>query len=170
MGNPLSNVFSSEGLLFLGKAEQEHFAAIGMVASQWAFFEFCIDLNTLQLAMIPEEFGLCITAQVAGSARKLDAYIALARQLGCTTKNSDLEKFSKDTVALGERRNRAIHDPWVVEQDQEPTRIEATARKKLRYMTISSPTSKIVQLAFEIMEHVSKFQELHAAIIEELRP
>jgi hypothetical protein len=160
---------SDEGPLFLGKAEREHFAAIGMVASQWAYFELSIDIKTLELAMIPEEVGLCITTQVVGSGRKLDAYIALARQLGSKNKNSDLDNFYKDNVGLAERRNRVIHDPWLIDQERQPKRLEATARKKLRYIVVTSPTSEIERLAFEIMDHAARFGELHEAITAELR-
>jgi hypothetical protein len=161
---------SSENPLFLGKEEQEHFATIGMVANQWAYFELSIDVKTLELAMIPEEIGLCITAQVVGSGRKLDAYIALARQLGVKKKNPDLEKLAKDTVALAERRNRVIHDPWLVQGERQPTRLEATARKKLRYIVIPVSTSEIASLSREIIEHTVRFVELHDAVIAELRP
>jgi hypothetical protein len=69
-------------------------------------------MSALMLAQIPQQTGLCLTAQIGGSARKLDAYIAIARLRGADKFMGELDALAKATTALSERRNRVVHDPW----------------------------------------------------------
>jgi hypothetical protein len=65
-----------------GDLSKEHYAAIGRVAVEWSDLEFMIDIATLRLAKIKHQMGVCLTAQIAGSGRKLDAYMSLAQFRG----------------------------------------------------------------------------------------
>lgn len=78
-----------------------HMAIIGQIASGWAVFELAIDTNTLSLARITTTMGFCLTAQVNGTARKLDAYISVARERGADRFMGELDKFAKDLAGLG---------------------------------------------------------------------
>jgi hypothetical protein len=110
---PLTPVVGSPQFLTQSEEIRTHLATIGLVASSWAGFELAIDMSALAVANISQQVGLCLTAQISGSARKLDAYIAIARQRGAD-KNflQELNTLAKETTALAERRNRAVHDPW----------------------------------------------------------
>jgi hypothetical protein len=111
----------------------KHLAAVGLIASSWAGFELAIDQAALGLARIPQNVGICFTAQSAGSARKFDAYIAVARLKGAESFAGELDKFAKAVASVAERRNRVVHDPWfIITADGKPHRYEATARRKLR--------------------------------------
>jgi hypothetical protein len=146
-----------------------HFAAIGRVAEEWAWFEMWVDTKTLELAGIPFERGVCLTAQISGSARKLNAYIATARYLGAQeTAIKQLNKFAKETTGLAERRNRIVHDPWLWEKGSVPSMLEVTAQKVLRYHVVPVPTESIDKLARSIMEHTSNFDALHKKIVTEI--
>ncbi len=83
----------------LSEAHQErgrlHFAAVGAVASAWSTFELLLDAATLVLGNIPRQIGYCLTAQVIGAARKLDAYIAIARLRGANRFMKELDQFAK---------------------------------------------------------------------------
>lgn len=131
-------------------------------------FRIWIDAKTLELAKIKFETGLCITTQIAGPARKLDAYIAVARHLGVKKVISDLESFAKDTTSLSERRNRIVHDPWIVEKNHIPSRLEATARKTLRFLLVPVDTAEICKLCSSIKDHTERFAIIHRAIFSEL--
>jgi hypothetical protein len=135
-----------------------------MVASTWAAFELSLDLATLHLAGIPQNIGLCITAQVIGPARKIDAYISIARERDAKKFMDDLNTFAKDTTGLGERRNRVVHDPWQL-QHGPFTRLEATARRKLRFEFVEVTSSEIVSLMTSIRAHNTKFLDLHFRIL-----
>src|SRR6267142_1180202 len=78
-----------------------HFTAVGVVACEWAGFELMLDQSTIEIGRIPEQSGMCLVSQIAGPARKLDAYIALVRLRGGDAFIKELEAFAKDTTALG---------------------------------------------------------------------
>ena len=97
------------------RAESRHYSAIGRVAAEWSLFETVIDNAAIDLAQVEYNAGICFTAQIAGSARKLDAFIALARFRGAPVKLvSDLCKFAQDVTGVAEQRNRIVHDPWLL--------------------------------------------------------
>ena len=115
-----------------GEYAQRHYAAIGKVAAEWAEFEFILDTRTLRLAGFPAEKGTCLTAQIAGPARKLDAYISLARLCGASeTTIKKISKFQQQTYDLAEKRNRIVHDQWLIFPSGSTHRLEITARRKL---------------------------------------
>jgi hypothetical protein len=131
--------------------------------------ELWIDTAALQLAGLGAgRVGLCFTAQIAGSGRKLDAYIAVAKLLGVKKTARELEKFAKDTAGLSEQRNRAIHDPWHIEKDQIPHRIEITARKKLRLELVPVSTKDLLSLTKSIRAHIERFITLNDAVKAEI--
>jgi hypothetical protein len=168
----MSDEMSSQRDLFPNLPEQfqfaaNHFASIGIIASTWAAFEISLDIAALQLAGVTEKIGLCFTAQVIGPARKIDAYISVARERGATKFMGDLDKFAKDTIGLGERRNRVVHDPWQF-QNGSAKRLEATARRKLRLELIEVSHAEITSLMFGIQGHQARFVDLHARILAEV--
>jgi hypothetical protein len=143
-----------------------HYAAIGRVAAEWAALETTIDTRSLQLAEIKPEVGICFTAQISGWARKLDAYIAVANWWGAVKTVKKLNVFAKDTNGLAEQRNRIVHDPWV--GFKQPHRLEATARKKLRFEFIHMPTDDVLKVSRLITEHVIRFDRLADEVEAEL--
>jgi hypothetical protein len=144
-----------------------HYAAIGRVAAEWAALETTIDTMSLRIAQIQPKIGVCLTAQISGSARKLDAYIALARLFGVVKLLSKLNEFAKDTQSLAERRNRVVHDPWIGSVN--PHRLEATARRVLRLEFISVPTEQVKKLSQEITHHCVRFEKLAKEVEAEAR-
>lgn len=150
------------------EAAIQHFAAIGQVAATSALLETFLDTLALELADITSEAGLCFTAQIAGSARKMDAYIAVARFRGAKKIVPDLEKFAKVTAALAERRNRIVHDPWSVEQGQTPERMEVTARRILRSQMVPVSTDDILKLVADIRAHIFNLLEIDDQIRSEI--
>lgn len=158
------------GALPLSEDERlKHLAAVGNVASEWAWFELWLDMKTLEMGDIPLETGICLTSQIAGAGRKLDAYIALATHLGTKVSPKEFQKYAKETTNLSERRNRVVHDPWLIEEGTPPTRLEATARKKLRFLVIPFSTEHTNNLADEIRDHLLRFNDIHRRVMEDVR-
>jgi hypothetical protein len=143
----------------------KHMSYVGMVATAWAELEITIDLSATRVARIPYDVGVCFTAQVLGSNRKLDAYIAIVRLRGVKRFNGDLELFAKDTATLAERRNRVVHDPWIIIGNAPPSRFEATARRSLRLQYVEMPTEDVLKLGDEILDHTDRFRRLHEKIM-----
>jgi hypothetical protein len=57
----------------------QHYAAIGKVASNWAALEHLIDSMIWRMGMFMDNEGACVTAQIPNMARRLDALIAIIR-------------------------------------------------------------------------------------------
>ena len=151
------------------EAAKKHYTAVGMVAGTWASFEIQIDNHALELAKIPYGHGNCFTAQIMGSANKLNAYIAIAQLCGAKRTIEALEFFAKDTVKLSERRNRTVHDPWILGDNESPHRYEITAKRKLRKLLVPTPTPKIVKLSTEIVAHIERFISIDSKVKAENR-
>jgi hypothetical protein len=149
------------------RAMHDLYAAVGAVASAWSAFEAQIDLAALRLARITTEAALCFTAQIAGSGRKMDAYIAVAR-FGETRHSKEIEDFAKRTAALAERRNRVVHDTWIVGSPADIGRFEITARKKLRSLLVPVTIPDVRKCYADIVDHTSAFNELTVKIQAEL--
>jgi hypothetical protein len=107
----------------------KHSAAVGSVATHWALFEILLDITMWSATKLDPRIGACLTAQISGHARKLDAVIALVcldpRYADKVTK---LNKLAETARSLSEQRNRVVHDPWTA-VDGKMHRMEATARR-----------------------------------------
>jgi hypothetical protein len=149
---------------------REHFAAIGVVAAEWANFEATVDYEAITLAGMLEELGACFTAQISGIGRKLDAYIAVARHLGAReVLIKEAIRFSESAHALGEKRNRIVHDPWNLNMEGNPRRFEITARKRLRYEFVDMSTCEVLKCAGDVMGIVEKFIKLCGNITSDIQ-
>jgi hypothetical protein len=138
-----------------------HRAWIGQIAGLWAAFEHSIDSFAITLAGIPADVGYCFTSQVIGPARKLDAYIALAKLSGAEKFTKELNKFAEHATALAERRNRAIHDSWFIFDGHAPFRMEITARRVLRNRIIPVSESEMEKLVDDLEAHLLRFVAIH---------
>ena len=143
----------------------DHLAAVGLVATAWAMFEFQIDFSSLQLGKIPQSAGVCLTAQVIGPGRKLDAYIAIARLRGANKFMEELDKFARNAIQIGERRNRVVHDAWYLTGRSVPKRLEITARRILKAGFVESGTLQLIDLAVEIHDISNRFQDIHKRVM-----
>jgi hypothetical protein len=157
--DPLDHAIKYQG------AEHNHYAAIGRVAAAWSYLEATIDSGSIRLADIDPRTGICLTAQIAGTGRKLDAYISLARLRGIPPALiKQLNAFANDTNGLGERRNRSVHDVWLFKHPDSPERLEATARKLLRFQYIPTSTEDLLGLGREIYYLTRRFGALSEAV------
>lgn len=140
----------------------EHFSAIGKVAAAWALMEGAIDEHSLRIGGIYSDIGACLTSQIAGPSRKLDALISLLKLRGFTDQIRKLNEIAKDITGLGERRNRVIHDMWIAdEKTGGPHRFEISARRALKIEMIPVSTEDVLKVASDIL---AKLEELDAVI------
>lgn len=145
--------------------------AIGKVASNWAALELLVSNALWQLAKIDDEPGACLTAQIGNIGRMLDALTALVRLRGGSEKSlSKIAGFAEKTFGLSTKRNRIVHDPWVVTGTLEPSRLEVSARKKLIYGYQIMPTTEVNAVVDAIADHTDRFEEIMDAVFAELEP
>jgi hypothetical protein len=111
-----------------------HAAAIGTLTSQWSRLEYMVDRTIWELASPKTlEHGACITAQFIGIGPRLNALISLVMLSGCSAELvKEFTTFQGHAVALGNERNRIIHDPWSRSwKTKVHYRLEITAKKNL---------------------------------------
>lgn len=150
------------------RVSNKHYAAIGLVAARWSYFEATVDGWISAFLRRPPEVTVCLTGQMIGPGPRLNAFIALARFLDAREKwNQVLEEFATDATGLAEQRHRAVHDVWDLSQPTEPRRREATARKRLRYLSVHAPTNELIKLAAQIDELTWRFDDIASAIFTE---
>jgi hypothetical protein len=148
------------------RAVHKHYSAIGRVAAVWSFSESLIDTQSLLLAKVNWNAGVCFTSQIAGSGRKLDAYISLARLLKIVPQETikQLNEFSQRTTSLAERRNRIVHDVWYFNHPDPPERLEATAKRLLRLELVPTTTQELLDFSGKIIDHSNAFDALSKRI------
>lgn len=143
-----------------------YYAAIGKVTITWAFFEIIIDTHIWRLAQVDTDHGACMTAQIAGSGRKLDALMSLVRhRIGEGPWTKKLNAFAQSTTGLAERRNRMIHDPLVkLDGEQHPRRIGITAKKQLLVTNQPQPVTEILRLGQNIHSQHAALEAIMAEV------
>ena len=152
------------------RLSQKHYAAIGKVASEWAYLELVVDGYSAQLAKVEESFGTCLTAQISGIARKLEAHIALVRLRSGEFFAKRLNKFAVKARELSERRNRIVHDPWSIDENGFPHRYEASARKIHKQQMVYVSTSQVLLLYRDIEIAIDEFIALNKEILAHVEP
>jgi hypothetical protein len=145
--------------------ERNHLSAIGRVAAAWSTFEAVVDTGCIRLAGLAAESGVCLTSQIAGIIRKLDAYVALARLRTLPDELvKTLNKFHEKARGVGEKRNRLVHDVWYFNQHGPPERLEATAKRLLRLEYIPTKIEEVMNVALEINNLTGEFEVLNQAV------
>jgi hypothetical protein len=144
-----------------GAYAERHYAAIGKVAAEWAEFEFILDTRTLRLGAFDTKRGLCLTLQIIGPGRKLNAYMSIALLNGASdTTIKKLLKFQGRAFELAEKLNRVVHDQWMIFPSGSSHRFEATANKKLVMEYKEHPTESVDMLMKEIRSLILRFENL----------
>lgn len=150
-------------------AEKEaHYSAIGRVAASWANLEHDIDNQIERLGSVPLMSAACLTANILG-INKILAYSALAKFVCPAGQSlSALKKLAEDVRALGETRNRIVHDPWLLISPKEKAmRLEKTARGTLRAELVPMPTDSVLKVNEEIGKLHGRFIKLANQLFSE---
>jgi hypothetical protein len=114
----------------------EYANLIAHVASSWATLEYYVADSIWQLAELKPAIGACITTQIFGLGGKFAALLALLKlRQAPESLITKVNKFTETVRGPQERRNRIIHDAWLMDNEN-PTamgRLELTAPKKLSF-------------------------------------
>jgi hypothetical protein len=139
-----------------------HFAAIGRVATSWALLEVLIDQRIATLTSATSESIACITAQLIGPARRMDALIALARLREFPEALiAELKAISGRIQQLGENRNRVVHDPiFQARKTGDIYKATITAKGKLVYGAFRTSLDEMQRTEKAIKLMVNEFYEL----------
>ena len=87
---------------------------VGQIAAETARIERLIDQSICNVAEIDLRVGAGITGQMIGPAPRFNALLQLSKNRGITSAIlSRIDKTSGRANKHFERRNRAVHDPWL---------------------------------------------------------
>jgi hypothetical protein len=144
--------------------------AIGRLTAIWASLEHEINSAIWHLANVEKPHGACMTSQMTTLLNRLRAFISLVElRNGKQPLRDEINSFMKDAEALGRRRNRITHDPWV--PDQKPGnafRLEITADRKLQFRWKPVSVAKIDRLTFDVAIARDRFLSLYKRALTEL--
>jgi hypothetical protein len=136
------------------KDDDPHYAVIGLVASTWALLEALIDGCIATLASCGEQEMACVTAQLIGPAKRMDALLALfVYRGGSKDLRKKIKNFQGRLQQLGEDRNRIVHDPIFVNDDTgKAHKSLSTAKGELKYDFAPIDIESMMRTALNIKE------------------
>lgn len=141
--------------------EHAFYTLIGRIAAEWARFEHILDQIIWALADGPEDINSCITAQVLSFNGRIKAIKALATYRGQdVSKSKEMKKINKKLFDLSEKRNRFIHDAWLVKTigpfESDPGQFKSITQSNNEFGF--EPISKS-----ELLDVINKIKELAEA-------
>ncbi|MCA0004666.1 hypothetical protein LB567_12895 [Mesorhizobium sp. B264B1A] len=109
-----------------------HYAAIGLVASNWARLERTADEAIWELLQAAPPLSASVTAQMLGLRSRMSAIKGLLESLGASDDSiARVERLFSSSYGLNDQRNRIVHDPWFYNTHTgERARYAATVDKK----------------------------------------
>ncbi|THD68447.1 MAG: hypothetical protein E7813_10485 [Bradyrhizobium sp.] len=152
-------------------ADRQHlYAAVGKVASNWAAFEHMLHSSLWVFAKVGDEAGACLTSQIPGPGRALDAFVSLVRMHGGDDALiKTINQFAEKTRGLGDKRNRAVHDSWNWDRETgNPYRLEISARKRIVMGPQPTSLSDMNTLVDQIADHIEAFELVVARVERQL--
>lgn len=159
-----------DGIL-LNVIPYEYAHEIASIVSYWAQLEYDLDGTIWDLAGLYDSprIAACLTAQYSTVAHRFNALISIARLRGVSEfELAKLNKYRERVLALADRRNRVVHDPWMTSVDyKKPAgqhtgktyRLQKTARSKLEYAYKPISLDELKALKDEIVAAISAFSE-----------
>jgi hypothetical protein len=149
-----------------------YYYAIGTVASAWAEFEFSVNVAIWELANVSRMAGTCMTSQMIGPGPRFRCLVSLLhlRKVPCNLINA-FNSLSAEAEKLGRQRNRYLHDPMVLnEEDNSVHRMEATADRIVKHDIVPVEIDHIKKLHTEIGDLTVRFANLYRLTLNETPP
>jgi hypothetical protein len=139
-----------------------HYALIGAIATEWATFEYTVDVVLCRLAGMRAESGLCIIAQIQSVRNKLLAVEALLNLRGAHKDIiREFRRFINRMEPIMRARNRAMHD--ILLGDQSSAFMQFARRYVDRSLVHEYQKTSIQELkdtANSIGRHIAAFNVL----------
>jgi hypothetical protein len=149
-----------------------YFIAIGRVANAYSQLEFKMNDAIWELANVARSAGVCMTAQMIGPAPRNRCLLALLEFRNASNALiTEFNKIGKKIEGVAARRNRYVHDPFVLNPDTgQILRMESTADKSIRYGFMNTEIDDLEQLATDIDTVADEFDQLYVRAVAELPP
>lgn len=146
------------------------YTLVGNIASDWATLEYMVNECIWSAAMVDEQLGACITAQIFSLPPRLESLVLLLRARGASEKlASKLNDFIQNSRGPTEIRNRAVHDPLGVHSDDGTTRqLQITARGKLVFQLRELDPYQLLKDRDTVGQFLERFMSLRDEIKSEI--
>jgi hypothetical protein len=147
-----------------------YFTAIGRVANAYSQLEFKMNDAIWELANVARSAGVCMTAQMIGPGPRNRCLLALLKFRNASDALiREFNKIGEKIEGVARRRNRYVHDPFVLNPDTgEILRMESTADKSIRYGFMNADIADLKQLATDIDTVADEFDQLYLRAVAEL--
>ncbi len=150
-----------------------HLEYVGIIASAWATLEMDVDSTSCVLAGIPHEVGACFTANLGSIHLKLRTLRALVELRGGSKKLlTSITAYQGKISGTAEKRNRAVHDPWMASVSPEGVAIgqwvNRADNKGREFGHKNVAIDVLMETNREIMKRINQFFELREKIKNEL--
>jgi len=147
-----------------------YFTAIGRVANAYSQLEFKMNDAIWELANVARSAGVCMTAQMIGPAPRNRCLLALLKfRKASEALITEFNKIGTKIEGVAARRNRYVHDPFVLKPDTgQIVRMESTANKIIRYGFMNAEVDDLKRLATDIDTLADEFDELYLRAVDEL--
>jgi hypothetical protein len=147
------------------------YQTVGLIASETARIERLLDQSICNVASVDLKVGACLTGQMIGPGPRWNALLQLARHRGMS---ESILKRIKTTQGHSsdyfERRNRAVHDQWLMDDDTgEPHQFRGKSKAKPDFGPSPSPENALKDELTEIRKHRDEVNQLVSDIWLELR-
>lgn len=151
--------------------DHECYRLVGLIAAEVARIEALIDTSIWELARVLPVTGACITGQMVGTYPRYLALYQLA--MLCELQASIIKEIKRQMEvanSVSDRRNRAVHDPWYVEElTGEPHQFRGRTKKDPTFGPQPVGIAKLRDDLTFIRQHKERAQLLHNSIWTALR-
>ena len=145
---------------------------VGLIAAETARIERLLDQAICNLASLELRMGACITGQMVGPTPRFNALVQMAGERNLTPGLiKRIKTTSGRTSGIFDRRNRAVHDPWLYEEDSgTPYQFRGKPRTDPAFGPTPVSEQELKDTLGEIRKHRDIINELVSDIWTELRP
>jgi hypothetical protein len=144
---------------------QAQYAAIGMVACEWAHVEQMLQLFVAHLAHVSSETGHKIATDM-GNVSLLNLVLALARDDDMEDDkqppiHQHLSSLAEYINELRGRRNRTVHGDWIKDRPGRSVSMKLTAKGQLKSQLLYTSPADSISLALKIAQLRDKLLEIY---------
>jgi|GEM_PF-3038148 len=145
-----------------------YYLCVGRVAMGWAAFETRLNHTIWRLAGVEQYAGACLTAQIMAPIARFRALVALAQFRGATKERCKaLNALSSKADAVARQRNRMVHDPAYI-KDDEMFRLQVTADRVIDFEMKSVDLKDFAKLEVDISKLTQEFIKQASEMFAEL--
>lgn len=145
---------------------------VGLIAAEAARIERMIDQSICNVANIDLKVGASITGQMIGPTPRFNALLQLSNERGVSsTIMKRIKTMSGRASGHFERRNRAVHDPWMEDADSGEThQFRGKAKADPTFGPTPVSEQELKNILTELRKHRDEVSQLTSDIWTELRP